>query len=141
MDAPPLHMQINSCSHVLLAMDGQTVMTPLAAADTVGETCVTRTTRILRCGFSTGTAATAAARGALRYLLFGKSPQVISVRLPGNLFLPIRLKDSRLVGDQALAPEQRRTFLLAPTVTKTTPLLPAGLLGPVKLLQETSLEL
>jgi len=84
-------------------MDGQTVMTPLAAADTVGETRITRATRTLRCGFSTGTAATAAARGALRYLLLGKSPQVIAVRLPGNLFLPIRLKESHLVGDEAWA--------------------------------------
>ena len=41
--------------------------------------------------------------------------------------------NNRLVGDLKLPVEQRRTFLLAPTVSKDAPLLPAGLLGPVTL--------
>ncbi|MBE0536478.1 MAG: glycoside hydrolase family 2 [Phycisphaerae bacterium] len=39
--------------------------------------------------------------------------------------------NNRLAGDQALPEEQRHTSLLAPTVSKGAPLLPAGLLGPV----------
>ncbi len=39
--------------------------------------------------------------------------------------------NNRLVGDLALPAEKRRTFLAAPTVGANTPLLPAGLLGPV----------
>lgn len=39
--------------------------------------------------------------------------------------------NNRLVGDAALPLEQRLTSLTAPTVTKDTPLKPAGLLGPV----------
>lgn len=35
--------------------------------------------------------------------------------------------------DAALPASERRTFLLAPAVNKDTPLLPAGLLGPVTL--------
>jgi len=41
--------------------------------------------------------------------------------------------NNRLVGDAALPEAQRRTTLLAPTVKKGGPLLPAGLLGPVTL--------
>jgi hypothetical protein len=43
--------------------------------------------------------------------------------------------NNRLVGDQKLPQEQRKTFLMTPTVAKDTPLLPAGLLGPVVLRQ------
>ena len=39
--------------------------------------------------------------------------------------------NNRLVGDLALPPAKRRTFLAAPTVGANAPLLPAGLLGPV----------
>ena len=39
--------------------------------------------------------------------------------------------NNRLVGDAALPLEQRRTLLTAPTVTKNSPLMPAGLIGPV----------
>jgi hypothetical protein len=39
--------------------------------------------------------------------------------------------NNRLVGDAALPVERRRTALTSPTVTKDTPLKPAGLLGPV----------
>jgi hypothetical protein len=41
--------------------------------------------------------------------------------------------NNRLAGDAALPIEQRRTSITAPTVTKDSPLLPAGLLGPVTL--------
>ena len=43
--------------------------------------------------------------------------------------------NNRLAGDAALPPEQRRTFITLPSVNKDTPLLPAGLLGPVKVLK------
>jgi hypothetical protein len=39
--------------------------------------------------------------------------------------------NNRLVGDLDLPEDQRRTFLITPTVKKGSPLLPAGLLGPV----------
>ena len=42
--------------------------------------------------------------------------------------------NNRLAGDAALPVEQRYTSVTAETVKKNTPLLPAGLLGPVKLL-------
>ncbi|NLI83230.1 MAG: cobalt-precorrin-5B (C(1))-methyltransferase [Deltaproteobacteria bacterium] len=43
----------------------------------------------LRSGFSTGTAAVAAARGALRYLLDGEESAVVAVRLPLGYYLPV----------------------------------------------------
>ena len=43
--------------------------------------------------------------------------------------------NNRLAGDAALPAAARRTVLLAPTVQADTPLLPAGLLGPVRILQ------
>ncbi|HRZ37707.1 MAG TPA: hypothetical protein P5534_15265, partial [Candidatus Paceibacterota bacterium] len=43
--------------------------------------------------------------------------------------------NNRLVGDAALPAAARHTVLLAPTVQANTPLLPAGLLGPVRILQ------
>ena len=45
--------------------------------------------------------------------------------------------NNRLAGDAALPPEQRRTFITLPSVNKDTPLLPAGLLGPVKIYSTT----
>ncbi|HOW63646.1 MAG TPA: glycosyl hydrolase [Candidatus Paceibacterota bacterium] len=45
----------------------------------------------------------------------------------------INVWNNRLVADAALPASQRRTFLLAPTVAKDAPLLPAGLMGPVVL--------
>jgi cobalt-precorrin-5B (C1)-methyltransferase len=48
----------------------------------------------LRKGFSTGTAATAAARAALRHYLTGKAPQIVAVRLPVGYFLPVRVQES-----------------------------------------------
>jgi hypothetical protein len=41
--------------------------------------------------------------------------------------------NNRLVGDAKLPSVQRHTFLLAPTVSRESPLMPAGLLGPVTL--------
>lgn len=41
--------------------------------------------------------------------------------------------NNRLVGDAALPVEQRLTSITAATVTKDTPLTPAGLVGPVHL--------
>ena len=41
--------------------------------------------------------------------------------------------NNRLVGDLALPADQRRTFLVTPTLNKQAPLLSAGLLGPVTL--------
>jgi hypothetical protein len=45
----------------------------------------------------------------------------------------VNVWNNRLVGDQSLPRDQRRTFLLAPTVNPDAPLLSAGLLGPVTL--------
>lgn len=50
----------------------------------------------LRCGFSTGTAAVAAAQAALRHLVTGIAPRVIAVRLPFGIYLPIPVETSRL---------------------------------------------
>lgn len=58
---------------------------------------------------------------------------------PGENTLEIEIVNpwnNRLAGDAALPAEQRRTFLTADTVKKNTPLLPAGLLGPVTLKTE-----
>ncbi len=45
--------------------------------------------------------------------------------------------NNRLAGDAALPPDQRRTFITLPSVSKESPLLPAGLLGPVKILSQS----
>jgi len=49
----------------------------------------------LRCGFSTGTAAVAAARGALRHLLTGERQGVVAVRLPLGYYLPVDIQASK----------------------------------------------
>ena len=59
--------------------------------------------KVLRRGFSTGTAATAAARAALRLWLSGEGPQVVAVRLPGELWYPVTVRECRVVGDYAEA--------------------------------------
>ncbi|MBE0539857.1 MAG: glycoside hydrolase family 2 [Verrucomicrobia bacterium] len=59
---------------------------------------------------------------------------ITSVARPGENMLEVEIVNvwnNRLVGDAALPAEQRRTLLLAPTVKKDSPLLSAGLLGPV----------
>jgi hypothetical protein len=45
----------------------------------------------------------------------------------------VNVWNNRLAGDATLPPEQRRTFLQAPTVRAGSPLLPAGLIGPATL--------
>lgn len=50
----------------------------------------------LRCGFSTGTAVTAAARAALRRLLTGISPEAVAVRLAAGYFLPVSVAEIAL---------------------------------------------
>lgn len=57
----------------------------------------------LRCGFSTGTAVSAAARAALRHWLTGEKPRVVAVRLPSGCFLPVPIADSRLEAEGAWA--------------------------------------
>mgnify|MGYP003888238283 CR=1 FL=1 len=55
---------------------------------------------------------------------------------PGENTLEVDLVNTwnnRLVGDAALPAGQRHTSITAPTVTKDSPLLPAGLMGPVTL--------
>ncbi len=57
----------------------------------------------LRKGFSTGTAATAAARAALRFLLSGETSQSVSVRLPVGYFLPVPIARLEQEGQWAVA--------------------------------------
>lgn len=57
----------------------------------------------LRSGFSTGTAATAAARAALRRLLTGARPDTVSVRLPSGVSLTVPVAWSGIEGDRATA--------------------------------------
>jgi cobalt-precorrin-5B (C1)-methyltransferase len=59
--------------------------------------------RPLRQGFSTGTAAAAAARAALRSLCTGELSPVIAVRLPSGCFLPIRVEQGGRDGRKAWA--------------------------------------
>ena len=49
--------------------------------------------------------------------------------------------NNRLVGDASLPESQRQTVLLADTVNKNSPLLPAGLLGPVRLMSSEAVEM
>jgi cobalt-precorrin-5B (C1)-methyltransferase len=56
------------------------------------EKCA-RERKNLRKGFSTGTAATAAARAALRLLMSGRPPSVVAVRLPNGVYYPIEIKE------------------------------------------------
>src|SRR5271157_776865 len=44
---------------------------------------------VLRCGFSTGTAAAAAAGAALRHLITGASVSAVAVRLPSGVYLAV----------------------------------------------------
>ncbi len=57
----------------------------------------------LRKGFSTGTAATAAAQAALRFLLTGAESRHVSVRLPAGYFLPIPIDRVHREGRSAVA--------------------------------------
>jgi hypothetical protein len=63
---------------------------------------------------------------------------------PGRNVLEIDVVNpwnNRLVGDANLPPEERHTFLTAPTVKQDAPLLPAGLLGPVTVSAAQHIEL
>jgi len=57
----------------------------------------------LRCGFSTGTAAAAAARAALRRLLTGACADAVDVRLPSGDYLAVPVAWSRIEGAMATA--------------------------------------
>jgi cobalt-precorrin-5B (C1)-methyltransferase len=57
----------------------------------------------LRLGFSTGTAAVAAAQAALRHLLTGAGSKVVAVRLPLGFYLPIPIEMSLLENGTACA--------------------------------------
>ncbi|MFP5213808.1 MAG: cobalt-precorrin-5B (C(1))-methyltransferase [Acidobacteriota bacterium] len=59
--------------------------------------------KTLRCGFSTGTAASAAAVAALRLLLAGEASDVVAVRMPSGIFMPIPVREIRLIDGGALA--------------------------------------
>lgn len=62
----------------------------------VDEGCRTVKRKELRLGFSTGTAATAAAVAALRLLLSGRADKVVAVRLPHGIYLPVPVHDCRI---------------------------------------------
>ena len=62
-----------------------------------------RKKKALRSGFSTGTAATAAATAALRHLLTGTVPGAIAVRLPSGTYLPVSIKECVNSGESACA--------------------------------------
>ncbi len=57
----------------------------------------------LRRGFSTGTAAVAAALAALRRLTAGVAPGVVAVRLPSGIYLPVRIDWCRIEGKTCIA--------------------------------------
>ncbi len=57
----------------------------------------------LRCGFSSGTAAAAAAKAALRHLLTGASADAVAVRLPSGVYLAIPVAWSSMQGGTACA--------------------------------------
>ena len=57
----------------------------------------------LRCGFSTGTAASAAARAALRHLVAGEASKCVAIRLPTGIFLPVPIHESHLTDQGAWA--------------------------------------
>ena len=57
----------------------------------------------LRCGFSTGTAAAAAAKAALRRLITGASADAVAVRLPSGVYLAVPVAWSSIRGRIASA--------------------------------------
>jgi hypothetical protein len=63
---------------------------------------------------------------------------------PGNNTLEVEVVNpwnNRLVGDANLPADQRHTFILASTVAKDAPLMPAGLLGPVTIQSVVTIEM
>ncbi|MHB8952879.1 MAG: glycosyl hydrolase [Pirellulaceae bacterium] len=68
--------------------------------------------------------------------------EITSAVRPGDNVLEVEVINpwhNRLVGDLALPPEKRRTYLALPVLNANAPLLPAGLLGPVQV--ETAVQL
>ncbi|HIJ76136.1 MAG TPA: cobalt-precorrin-5B (C(1))-methyltransferase [Deltaproteobacteria bacterium] len=57
----------------------------------------------LRCGFSTGTAAAAAAKAALRHLITGVCADAVAVRLPSGVYLAVPVAWSTTQGGTACA--------------------------------------
>lgn len=57
----------------------------------------------LRCGFSSGTAAAAAAKAALRNLLTGVCADVVAVRLPSGVYLAVAVASGGMQGGSAWA--------------------------------------
>ncbi|MHC1724924.1 MAG: cobalt-precorrin-5B (C(1))-methyltransferase CbiD [Syntrophobacteraceae bacterium] len=57
----------------------------------------------LRGGFSTGTAAVAAAQAAFRCLTAGCAPESVAVRLPSGIYLAVKINWSRVEGETASA--------------------------------------
>jgi hypothetical protein len=47
---------------------------------------------------------------------------------------------NRIIGDAGLPPEQRRTRTNIRTLTQNSPLMPSGLLGPVRVLTQPGLQ-
>jgi cobalt-precorrin-5B (C1)-methyltransferase len=73
-------------------------------ASGAGHSCAGAKKERLRLGFSTGTAAVAAARAALRMLLAAASapcPECVAVRLPSGVFLPVPVAGCRVEGARA----------------------------------------
>jgi hypothetical protein len=69
---------------------------------------------------------------------------ITSAVKPGENTLEVEVVNpwnNRLVGDAALPPPPRKTFLLARTLKKDAPLIPAGLLGPVTIRNVQTLEI
>ena len=57
----------------------------------------------LRCGFSTGTAAAAAAKAALRRLITGSCGDAVAVRLPSGVYLAVPVAWTSMDGKTACA--------------------------------------
>ena len=71
------------------------------------------------------------------------SVDITAVAKPGANTLEVEVVNvwnNRLAGDAALPKEQRRTFVTAEIVKKTSPLLPAGLPGPVTIQSAAQIE-
>ncbi len=63
--------------------------------------------RLLRCGFTTGTCAALAAAGATELLLTGHSPKTIGLITPKGLPVQVELQNCRLTGDSAFCAVQK----------------------------------
>ena len=58
-------------------------------------------TKLLRCGYTTGTCAALAAAGATELLLTGKAPEAVGLWTPKGLYVEVSLEDCRLAEDTA----------------------------------------